>query len=51
VFGDHLAPASRHDSPLLGKTLHTLEKLGPLPEQMSVHLDRGYDSETLLERR
>jgi Transposase DDE domain len=39
-------PASRHDSPLLGETLHTLEKLGALPEQMSVHLDRGYDSET-----
>jgi len=38
-------PANRHDSLLLGETLHTLEKLGSLPEQMSVHLDRGYDSE------
>ena len=24
--------------------------LGPLPEQMSVHLDRGYDSETTREK-
>ena len=29
----------------MGETLDTLEELGPLPEQISVHLDRGYDSE------
>ncbi len=40
------APANRHDSSLLDETLDTLEVLDPLPEQMSVHLDRGYDSET-----
>jgi IS5 family transposase len=38
------APANRHDSLLLEETLNTLETLGPLPEQVSVHLDRGYDS-------
>jgi hypothetical protein len=27
-----------------------LEELGPLPEQMSVHLDRDYDSETTREK-
>jgi transposase len=40
------APANRNDSPLLEGTLDTLEVLGPLPERMSVHLDRGYDSRT-----
>ena len=45
-LGTITAPANRHDSPLLDETLDTLEVLGPLPEQMSVHLDRGYDSET-----
>jgi IS5 family transposase len=45
-LGAITAPANRHDSPLLDETLHTLELLGPLPEQMSVHLERGYDSET-----
>jgi hypothetical protein len=45
-LGTITAPANRHDSPLLDATLDTLEVLGPLPEQMSVHLDRGYDSET-----
>ncbi len=43
-IGTVAAPANRHDSPLLDKTLDTLEVLGELPEQMSVHLDRGYDS-------
>lgn len=38
------APASAHDSPLLGPTLDTLTGLGPLPEHVTVHLDRGYDS-------
>jgi hypothetical protein len=32
--------------PLLGETLlDTLEALGPMPERVSVHLDRGDDSE------
>lgn len=44
------APANRHDSPLLDETLTTLETLGPLPERVSVHLDRGYDSETTREK-
>lgn len=39
------AGANRHDSPLLGPTLAGLERLGRLPETMTVHLDRGYDSE------
>jgi IS5 family transposase len=43
-LGAIAAPANRHDSPLLDETLDTLEVLGVLPEQMSVHLDRGYDS-------
>ncbi len=37
-------PANRHDSPLLAPTLSALETLGGLPEPISVHLDRGYDS-------
>lgn len=36
--------ANRHDSPLLGPTLAGLERLGPLPSCITVHLDRGYDS-------
>ena len=44
------APANRHDSPLLDETLDTLEVLGPLPEQISVHLDRGYYSEATREK-
>ena len=38
------AGANTHDSPLLTPTLDTLERLGPLPTQPTVHLDRGYDS-------
>ena len=38
------AGANRHDSPLLGPTLAGLEKLERLPEDVTVHLDRGYDS-------
>ena len=49
-LGTVAASANRHDSPLLGETLDTLEVLGPLPEQMSVHLDRGYDSEATREK-
>lgn len=49
-LGAIAAPANRHDSPLLDETLDTLEVLGELPEQMSVHLDRGYDSQTTREK-
>ncbi len=41
-----LAPASRHDSPLLAPTLDKLDDLGPLPGGIRVHLDAGYDSQT-----
>jgi hypothetical protein len=44
------APANRHDSPLLPETLDALRALGPLPERMSVHLDRIYDSEATHQR-
>jgi transposase len=37
------AGANRHDAPLLGPTLTGLDKLGGLPEDVTVHLDRGYD--------
>jgi transposase len=49
-LGAIVAPSNRHDSPLLEQTLDTLEPLGRLPEQMSVHLDRGYDSRTTREK-
>ena len=39
------APANRHDSPLLSETL---DAVGELPEQASVHLDRAYDSEVTM---
>jgi transposase len=48
------AGANRHDSPLLAPTLDALRTLGGLPEPVSVHLDRGYDSDPtrrLLEER
>ena len=39
------APANRNDSPLLAPTLERAsESVGGLPEEASVHLDRGYDS-------
>lgn len=38
------APANCHDSPLLAPTLDLLDALGPLPDDVTVHLDRGYDS-------
>ena len=40
-----LAPANRHDSPLLAPTLDKLDELGPLPDDITVHLDAGYDSQ------
>ena len=43
-LGRVLAPASRHDSPLLAPTLDKLDHVGPLPEEITVHLDAGYDS-------
>ena len=36
-LGAIAASANRHDSPLLGETLDTMEALGGLPERMSVH--------------
>lgn len=45
-LGTIAAPANRHDSPLLDETLDTMEILGELPERISVHLDRGYDSKS-----
>jgi IS5 family transposase len=49
-LGAVAAPANRHDSPLLEQTLDSLGVLGELPEQMSVHLDRGYDSRSTKEK-
>jgi len=44
-LGRVLAPASRHDSPLLAATLDKLGGIGPLPDEVTVHLDAGYDSQ------
>jgi len=50
-LGTVTAPANRHDSSLLPETLDTVAKaLGELPEQASVYLDRGYDSNITRER-
>jgi Putative transposase of IS4/5 family (DUF4096)/Transposase DDE domain len=43
-LGRVLAGAQRHDSPLLDPTLDLLADLGPLPDEITVHLDAGYDS-------
>lgn len=44
-LGCVVAAANRHDSPLLGPTLDKLARFGfDLPEQITVHLDAGYDS-------
>lgn len=44
-LGCVIAGANCHDSPLLAPTLDTLERFGfDLPEQITVHLDAGYDS-------
>ena len=37
------AGANRHDAPLLEPTLTGLDKLDGLPDEVTVHLDRGYD--------
>ncbi|MEU6325582.1 IS5 family transposase [Streptomyces sp. NPDC047009] len=44
-LGRVLAGANRHDSPLLAPTLDLLDDLGPLPDDITVHLDAGYDSD------
>ena len=44
-LGRVLAPANRHDSPLLAPTLDKLGDIGPLPGEVTVHLDAGYDSQ------
>jgi transposase len=49
-LGTVVAPANRHDSPLLDATLDTLETLGELPDRASVHLDRAYDSDLTRKR-
>jgi len=38
------AGANQHDSPLLAPTLAGLDKLDDLPDDVTVYLDRGYDS-------
>jgi transposase len=43
-LGRVLAGANQHDSPLLAPTLDKLDDLGPLPSDITVHLDAGYDS-------
>jgi transposase len=50
-LGTTIAPANRHDSPLLVPTLDAVAKtLGAKPEGASIHLDRGYDSALTRER-
>jgi transposase len=50
-LGTITAPANPHDSPLLVPTLEAVtQTLGSLPEEASVHLDRGYDSRLTRER-
>ena len=44
-LGRVLAPANRHDSRLLAPTLDKLDDIGPLPKDITVHLDAGYDSQ------
>jgi IS5 family transposase len=39
------ARANRHDSPLLAPTLDKLDDIGPLPADITVHLDAGHDSQ------
>jgi transposase len=43
-LGRVLAGANRHDSPLLAPTPDKLDDLGPLPDDITVHPDSGYDS-------
>ena len=43
-LGRALIGANRHDSVVLADTLDALHDLRPLPGQITVHLDAGYDS-------
>ncbi|MEV0169403.1 hypothetical protein B0I32_14039 [Nonomuraea fuscirosea] len=43
--GRVLTLANRNDSPLLVPNLDRLEDLGPLLDNITVHLDAGYDSD------
>ena len=49
-LGTVVAPAARHDSPLLEPPLDCLERFAPFPEPPTVHLDRGYDSAATRDR-
>jgi hypothetical protein len=50
-LGTVTAPANRHESPLLTETLDAVaQTLGELPQSTSIHLDRGYDSESTRQR-
>ena len=40
-----LAPANRHDSVLLASTLDKMDEIGQLPDDITLHLDAGYDSQ------
>jgi Transposase DDE domain len=44
------APANLHDSQLLVPTLDAARAIGPVAQDASVHLDRGYDSDLTRER-
>ena len=44
-LGAVTAAANTHDSPLLAPTLDLLDRVGPLPDHITVHLGRGYDSQ------
>lgn len=45
-----MASANRHDSPFLRPTLEKLNRFGlDLPDQITVHLDAGYDSKVTRE--
>jgi IS5 family transposase len=45
-LGIVIAPANRHDSPLLADTLDALHRSGELPDRTGVHLDRAYNSDS-----
>lgn len=44
-LGRVLAGANRQDSPLFAATVDLLENLGPVPDDITVHLGAGYDSD------
>jgi len=49
-LGPVVAPAARHDSPLLDPTRDGLERFTPVAEPPTVHLDRGDDAALTRER-